>query len=296
MAALTERPICYSLILATYGRCETVDRLLATLAAQTYSMGAVEIIIVDQNRDGKLNDIVERWQTRLNITHILSPVMGLALNRNIGLNAARGEIVAFPDDDCEYPTATLEFVDRAFATHGVDFLLGNIWDNEKKVQAIRAWPADEIAVNAHNFYRLTSSITMFTRYRNLRFDERFGLGAQYGSNEDAIYVLSHLTAGKRGRYLPGLTIHHEHQSADNLGLDKVASYAAGFGHFVREYLSAPTAVIFLLSVGFQALGWLCALVKRDKRAMRMRAISLKHRCLGLLDKKTTPAPSTARHK
>lgn len=272
--------IKYSLVLATLGRGDTVERFLASLAAQTYPLGAVEIIIVDQNKNGLLDDIVSRYSGVLNLTHVKSDVLGLSVNRNIGLERAVGEVVAFPDDDCEYPADLLANVDASFSAQNATFILGSIWDDKQNRPAIRNWPGSPVKLNRFNFYRLTSSITLFSKDMTQRFDERFGLGAPFGSNEDAIFVYSLLKSGNEGVYLPGLRVYHEDQPLGSLDARKVASYAKGFGRFAREYASAHILAIFLASVLFQSIGLVKSGLCLDFRTASLRATSLKWRIMG----------------
>jgi glycosyltransferase involved in cell wall biosynthesis len=272
----------YSLVLATLGRKETVERFLESVQKQTYPRDLIQVVIVDQNRDSLLDDIVAKYESAISIQHIKSPVLGLSVNRNFGLNAATGDVVAFPDDDCQYPPELIDTVDRALTEDDLDFVMGKIWDPEKNVPAIRKWPDARIKINRFNFYRLTSSITLFTRLKAQRFDERFGLGAKFGSNEDAIYVLSMLSAGARGVYLPNMRIYHEDQPISTLDRKKVAGYAMGFGHFVREYRCTATLAIFALSIAFQALGFIKALACLDFRTASLRTTSLKARIVGFI--------------
>jgi glycosyltransferase involved in cell wall biosynthesis len=270
----------FSLVLATLGRRDTVDRFLETLLAQDYPLDLVEIIIVDQNKDGLLDNVVEKYSSRLDIKHVKSPTPGLSLNRNLGMDRATGEIIGFPDDDCEYPADLLGTVETAFQDTNADLLLGRIWDQKQGKPAIRPWPDKTIKLNTFNFYRLTSSITLFTKVRAQRFDERFGLGAQFGSNEDAIFVYSVLRSGSAGVYLPKIKVYHEDQPMSALTEEKVASYAAGFGKFAREYSSVSVLAIFFSSVLFQALHCVKAFALFDMKAAGLRATSLRSRVRG----------------
>lgn len=272
--------IRFSLVLATVGRKDTVVRVLQSLVEQSYVMSAVEIIIVDQNRSTLLDDVIEKFSELLNLIHIRSPVLGLALNRNLGLEKASGEVVGFPDDDCEYPPDLLSKVDTLLLRDNVELVLGSIWDPKLSKHAIRKWPDNIIGLNRFNFYRLTSSITLFTTHREHRFDERFGLGAQYGSNEDAIFVYSLLNQGVVGIYDPGLQVFHDDQPMSSLDVRKVAGYAKGFGKFARIYASPYVLVIFGASITFQIIGCIAALMRFDKSIFKLRYTSLKCRLGG----------------
>ena len=78
-----------------HGRSTNV---IGFFARQSYK--DFEFILVDQNPHFILREMVAEYASRLTIQYIRSEAKGLSLNRNIGLDYSRGEIVAFPDDDC----------------------------------------------------------------------------------------------------------------------------------------------------------------------------------------------------
>lgn len=281
---MSDKKYKFSLVLATLGRRDTVDRFLQTLVDQQYALQTVQIIIVDQNGSNLLDNVIAKHAGRLNLVHIRSARRGLSLNRNIGLDRAEGEIVGFPDDDCEYPRDLLKTVEATFDATSADLLLGKIWDPQLDKPAIRSWPEKFQSLNSFNFYRLTSSITLFTKSVNHRFDERFGLGAQFGSNEDVIFVYSLLQNGLVGCYEPSIRVYHEDQPMSALNEEKVAGYAFGFGRFAREYLSLPVLAIFASSLAFQMLHGLKAICLFDSKAARLRAASLGARFRGFLSR------------
>jgi glycosyltransferase involved in cell wall biosynthesis len=272
--------IRFSLIIATLGRKDTVARVLQSLVVQSYAMSTVEVIIVDQNRSALLDEVVEKFRDQLNLIHIRSPILGLSLNRNLGLEKASGEVVGFPDDDCEYPSDFLSKIDAVFLRDNVNLVLGSVWDPRLAKQAIRKWPAQKLNLNRFNFYRLTSSIALFTTLRAHRFDERFGLGAQYGSNEDVIFVYSLLNQGANGVYYPDLRVFHDDQPMSSLDVKKVSEYAKGFGKFARLYASPYVLIIFGMSIAFQLIGCAVALMRFDNRLLGLRYTSLKCRLGG----------------
>src|SRR5574340_342784 len=94
----------FSLVLATVGRTAELERFLDALERQTCP--DFELLVIDQNPDDRLRPILNRHRGRFEIKHTRSAT-GLSRARNVGLRLARGEIVAFPDDDCWYPTTLL---------------------------------------------------------------------------------------------------------------------------------------------------------------------------------------------
>jgi Glycosyltransferases, probably involved in cell wall biogenesis len=91
----------FSLIMATYGRSNEIENFLISLKNQTYKN--FELIVIDQNDDDKAYKIIKKFQNDINIIYLKVSFKGLSKARNYGLNYASGQIIAFPDDDCEYP-------------------------------------------------------------------------------------------------------------------------------------------------------------------------------------------------
>ena len=106
--------IVVSLVVATIGRAQELSRLLASIDRQ--SLKRVELIIVDQNPDDRVEKLLEAWKATLSYRHVRSP-KGLSRARNVGIKLASGPIICFPDDDCWYPDNLLEHVSKWFDRH-----------------------------------------------------------------------------------------------------------------------------------------------------------------------------------
>ena len=59
-----------------------------------------EVVIVDQNPEGFLDEVVSKYQTALTIKYVRTDPRGVSHARNLGMVHAEGDVVAFPDDDC----------------------------------------------------------------------------------------------------------------------------------------------------------------------------------------------------
>ncbi|MBK1830025.1 glycosyltransferase [Verrucomicrobiaceae bacterium R5-34] len=105
----------FSVVVCTYNGAHRMHRCLAALTAMTYPH--YEIIVVDDGSDDDLEQVVAEYdQVRLiSIEH-----GGLSVARNVGAKAARGEIIAYTDDDCEPDAAWLMWLAHAFGKHGWD--------------------------------------------------------------------------------------------------------------------------------------------------------------------------------
>jgi glycosyltransferase involved in cell wall biosynthesis len=118
-------PPLISLIVATLGRSTEMERFLEHADKQSYCKFEV-IVVEDQNSDGRLEDIIKRYESRMAIIHLrCSP--GLSKARNAGIRVSSGEIIAFPDDDCWYSPSLLESIVTLFGKNtNWDGLTGRI--------------------------------------------------------------------------------------------------------------------------------------------------------------------------
>jgi glycosyltransferase involved in cell wall biosynthesis len=120
----------FSLILATLGRDIELISFLDSLASQTYR--DFELIIIDQNKDKKIDSIVEKFISCFPVNHIKVDFSGVAKARDYGIHFARGKIVTFPDDDCVYEVDVLEKVLGEFERRkGLALLACGLYDFSK---------------------------------------------------------------------------------------------------------------------------------------------------------------------
>ncbi len=109
---MPERTLLVSVVIATYGRPERVQRAIASVQKQTYPN--VEIIVVDDSAE--YNDAVAD-------THGVRYVydgdpQGLSHARNRGIEFADGEYIAFLDDDDQWIETKLEQQVASLIEHG----------------------------------------------------------------------------------------------------------------------------------------------------------------------------------
>src|SRR4051812_48063528 len=97
--AVAGREPFISVIIATYQRPRILRGCLEALSRSDYPRDRFEVLAVD---DGGTVDLgfVPEFRDRMDVTLLRSRHGGPALARNVGLARAKGEFVAFTDDDC----------------------------------------------------------------------------------------------------------------------------------------------------------------------------------------------------
>lgn len=90
----------FSIIVPTHTRPKQLAACLSALDRLDYRRDLFEVIVVDDGSEMSLEDIVDSFRSRLDLTLIRQAHAGPAAARNAGADVARGEFLAFTDDDC----------------------------------------------------------------------------------------------------------------------------------------------------------------------------------------------------
>jgi GT2 family glycosyltransferase len=238
----------FSLVVATLGRQRELVALLDSLAAQ--SIQDFEVIIVDQNEDDRLVASLAAFPS-LNIRRVPCASRALSLARNLGLAQCTGSIVGFPDDDCLYQAGTLAMVDAAFrADQALSLLSGPAISTDGALSSGR-WSDDHGPITVKTVWTAVIAFNLFVRRDVLvaigGFDEALGIGARFGSAEEADLAIRVIQTGAKGVYDPGLRIIHPDKRLTPAAVARAFSYGAGLGRVLRKHrVSRPIASQFFV--------------------------------------------------
>ena len=239
----------FSLIICTLGRRDELGAFFASLLRQGSLATECQVILVDQNADDRLAPIVADYAGRLSIEHLKQGGTGLSRARNLGLRHALGEIVGFPDDDCEYPPELLTRVDALFARSP---WLGGITGHPTPTRdgpPPRGWEDVGRVLDRVGVMNRCQEFTIFLRrdaIGGVRFNETLGVGAQtpWGSDEGPDFLIRVIARGSKVAFHPKLFVYHPDKIAtmNRKTYARAASYARGRGCFFRLH-KYPAAVI-----------------------------------------------------
>ena len=230
----------FSLILPTIGRWEEPERFLASLADQTFRH--FELVVIDQNPDDKLTPILEAYGDLYSILHLRTKRMGASAARNEGLRYSLSDLVAFPDDDCQYPPDLLERVALFFDHYPeIDGLTARLVD-EQGQSSILDFDLEPGPLDAVNVWTRSIEATMFLRGKSaeaFRFDETLGKGSgtAWESGEGTDYLLRLLAAGASLSYQPSLNVVHPQSVPpyDAKAMRRAYEYGCGKGRVLRKH-------------------------------------------------------------
>jgi GT2 family glycosyltransferase len=247
--AVKKRPVSIetSVVICTRDRPDALARCLASFSQQT--LFPTQIIVVDNaSTDGRTRAVAYAAAAE----YIREDRPGLDVARNAGARAARGEIVAYTDDDVHLHPRWLERLVRAFDKPEVMAVTGLVLPAELATAAQRHFetfwgfgrgyrrkdfgPNFFAADRLHGcrVWEIGAGASMAFRRRTFEiaglFDERLDVGAA-GCSGDSEYWHRVLTHGGVCRYEPSAVVYHYHRQ-DYSGL------ANQIFHYMRGHAAA----------------------------------------------------------
>jgi glycosyltransferase involved in cell wall biosynthesis len=265
----------FDLVVATVGRTDELAAFLGSVGAQEYP--GVRVLVVDQNEDERLEPVLS--SPPVEVVRVSAP-RGLSRARNAALPFLRGDVVAFPDDDCVYPPGLLHrVVERLAADASLDGVTGRAVANDDSVSA--SWRPDPARLRRDDLWNRAISFTIFLRRSVVEFvgafDEQLGLGSgtPWHSAEEIDYLVRAIDSGARIEYDPTLIVRHDvREDTPAIGLRDGASV----GYVLRKHGYGPRLVgrMLVRPVG----GTLASLIRLDGDGVRYHLATLRGRIRG----------------
>lgn len=231
--------IVYSIIVPTIGRKHEISELLSSIKKADISV-PYEILIIDQNDDGFLQNSLDDFLSHLPIRVLNVDFKGLSKAKNFGALKARGEVVSFPDDDCKVFKDTFE---TGFETlnRGYDLVFGKCVDEvgEDTVLKFKKEPFELSTKNMMGGFVEATVFCKKTVFEKFQFDENMGAGTFFGAEEgyDWLYrILSHQES--KAFYNPNIKFYHPPVIADKgdtPALKRVFTYRCGTAYLCRKH-------------------------------------------------------------
>jgi GT2 family glycosyltransferase len=220
----------------TIGRRDALARLLASLERQ--ASNSFELTVVDQSRGSDVETLLKDCTVGQGIHHLRSE-RGLSRGRNMGLRAARGQVVGFPDDDCWYDPDVVDRVCRYFQHPENDVLTGRTVDDRGN-NSLSPHRGDSGIIDRRNVFASGNSNTLFARTSVARevdgFDESLGVGAAtpFQSCEETDFLLRCLRRGHRLYFCHDFIVRHDQVDDSTAArFARARLYSKGYGRLLR---------------------------------------------------------------
>ena len=109
----------FSLIIPVYNRPDDVDELLESLSQQVFNKD-FEVVIVEDGSTIPCQTVVEKYNSKLNISYYFKSNSGPGDSRNFGMKKAKGDYFLIFDSDCIIPKQYLLEVEKELQSKYVD--------------------------------------------------------------------------------------------------------------------------------------------------------------------------------
>ena len=238
-------PLDVSVVVCTRNRAASLARCLDAFrqAAPAWTM-KWELIVVDNgSQDGTpallARTAEEAWAPFRIVTE---PRAGVSRAKNRGVAEARGDVLAFTDDDCLVTPAWLPELLAAFQTDpeiGLVAGRSELADPAAFPHCVRTsqtvmtyrWPTAPDFAAGNNLAIRASALA-----RVGPFDVRLGPGTRVHGAEDNEMIYRLLRAGYPARYVPAALLYHDHRQNDAELWPTRRKYAIGNGAFLAKYV------------------------------------------------------------
>lgn len=205
--------VVFSVVIPTFNRPENLVRCLTALARSTLGPDRFEVIVVnDGGADPSSAISVAGRPLKLRI--LTQPNRGPGAARNYGARSARGQFIAFTDDDCIPSIDWLEVFERSL-NKNPDALHGG-----RTVNDLSANPFSETSQSlvdyVHRYYNDASAKrTRFFASNNIAvsaraFERSGGFDESLCAAEDRDFCRTWHHLGWGFEYVPDAIIHHAH--------------------------------------------------------------------------------------
>ncbi len=252
-----------SLVVVTRDRLQLVDAFLRSLGRQTWKNFSV-VFAHDAACEAEAATLASKYGACFPLRRIALQPCGVSEARNRAMAHVDGDIIAFPDDDCEYLPDTLANVVETFARMPE---LGGILGVQITAQKATATYSQKYVGPYGAFGGSQTFLQFYTRACAEAvggFDEKLGWGSglPYGSGEDTDYVLRAIQLGYKVLRDPKVRVMHPWLDLDDPGLlFKTGRYAAGRMRLLSKHgfpfwyrLLTATAPLAMLPIDAARLG------------------------------------------
>ncbi|CAN5120525.1 glycosyltransferase family 2 protein [soil metagenome] len=232
-----------SAVVATYKRKDELARLFDSVIDNC--MSDMELIIADQNTDGLLDELIERYQDRLNIQHVKLTEANQSKARNYGAALAKYNILCFPDDDSWFEKDTLHKVTEHFKTEADTDLLVINWKQNPLVHST----SHQLTKKEICSFRSVGYVTYVLFFKTQVFKklggfiEHIGIGQYIGGGEDSELTFRTLHNDHKIYFDASAKVNHKYISITTRDNKIIRARQRAMGLMYAVY-DVPVPVIF----------------------------------------------------
>lgn len=173
-----------SVVICSLNGADVIKDALNAIKRQKWA-GKLEIIVVD---DGSIDDTYKIAKSFKDVKVIKNKInLGTSKSRNIGIKAAKGEIIAFTDDDCRPRPTWIKELHAGYTRDEIKGVGGDIITNDKSSLTLRYLSVNQINKPLEN--KLLKSMSPFYRFWSY-LKKLMGLNQSIPNRKRSVYSLA----------------------------------------------------------------------------------------------------------
>ncbi len=232
---MPQDPAFISVIIPSYARPGRLRQCLNALCAQTWPRDGFEVIVVDDGSPQPLEEVVDAFRSRLNLTLARQENSGPGAARNRGASIARGTLIAFTDDDCLPEEGWLEALAETHRQAPSNLLGGHTLNPDE--QNLFAATSQLIVDSAYRFYNDNPLKSRFFASNNMAvpaalFQSLGGFAVDFRvASEDRELCDRWRWKGHGLRYVPDARVQHARELSLGSFVNQHFNYGRGACQF-----------------------------------------------------------------
>jgi len=204
----------FSIVIPTYNRPKQLAKCLKSLSHLDYPRDRFEVIVVDDGSPIIPEGVVADFRGQLNMTLLTQARTGPAGARNTGVNIAKGDFLAFIDDDCEPATDWLRNLsglfllasDRAIGGRTLNGLPNNLYSVTSQMIIDVVYAHFNPDPNQASFFASNNLTIAADLFRDIG-----GFDATFTTSEDRDFCDRWLQHSFKMIYAPEVVLYHFHE-------------------------------------------------------------------------------------
>jgi len=233
-----------SVVIPTYNRCDDLIDSIMSLNFQTYPTEWFEVIVVDGGSTDSTSEALEEMSRKLdiNLRYLYQQNRGPGAARNLGIKAARGDIICFIDSDCVADPMWIEAHVKSYTEKNIGGIGGDILPYRSSSLIARYADRYEYQPRITENNKLKYIDTANASFKKEVLEEVNGFDENILYTEDTDLSIRIKKAGYDLKFSKNAKVYHKHKTSLLELMNRAFTYAR-YGSYLL-YMKYPDDLSF----------------------------------------------------